>query len=101
MTNTQGLRKNYLQIQGEVVFHLELHTRCTRKAQIIRAKHIVVCRKNTLNRMENVVQGAKLVWKGEDISFQFLMFFLSIEGKMILKLMTTWSDQWLILITFG
>ena len=93
MTNTQGLRKNYLQIQGVVVFHLELHVRCTRKAQIIRAKHIVVCRKNTLNRMENVVQGAKLVWKGEDISFQFLMFFLSIEGKMILKLMTTWSDQ--------
>lgn len=61
MTNTQGLRKNYLQIQGVVVFHLELHVRCTRKAQIIRAKHIVVCRKNTLNRMENVVQGAKLV----------------------------------------
>ena len=41
MTNTQGLRKNYLQIQGEMVFHLELHVRCTRKAQIIRAKHIV------------------------------------------------------------
>ena len=37
MTNTQGLRKNYLQIQGEMVFHLELHVRCTRKAQIIRA----------------------------------------------------------------
>lgn len=51
MTNTQGLKKNYLQIQEEVVFHLELHARCTRKAQIIRAKHIVVRRKNTLNRM--------------------------------------------------
>lgn len=61
MTNTQGLRKNYLQILGEMVFHLELHVRCTRKAQIIRAKHIVVCRKNTLNRMSNVMQGAKLV----------------------------------------
>lgn len=33
MTNTQGLKKNYLQIQEEVVFHLELHARCTRKAQ--------------------------------------------------------------------
>lgn len=51
MTNTQGLK----------VFHLELHARCTRKAQIIRAKDIVVRRKNTLNRMYNVVQGAKLV----------------------------------------
>lgn len=61
MTNTQGLKKNYLQIQEEVVLHLELHARCTRKAQIIRAKDIVVRRKNTLNRMYNVVQGAKLV----------------------------------------
>ena len=69
MTNTQGLRKNYLQIQGEVVFHLELHTRCTRKAQIIRAKHIVVCRKKYTQSHGECRAGCEISLKGRRYFF--------------------------------